>query len=71
MTRGQYISVDNFGNNEARHMRKRLEGFVDNDDKMRLINEQVESRNVDERLPFVISMYALKKEFKGAQTLYS
>lgn len=62
---GVYTLVDNFGNNEARHMRKRLEGFVDNDDKMRLINEQVESRNVDERLPFVISMYAFEEEFKG------
>lgn len=62
---GVYTLVDDFGNNEARQMKNRLEGFIDNDDKKRLINEQIEKRNVDERLPFVLSMYAFDEEFKG------
>ena len=61
-----YTIVHDFGAREARQMLRKLQAIIDDENQKKTLDEYVECTNDSmDRLPFVLSMYAFEKDFKG------
>lgn len=63
--RGVYTIVHDFGVREARQMQIKLRELLGDESAKETFNEHVKENDDSDRLPFVFSMYAFDKEFKG------
>lgn len=60
-----YTIVHDFGAREARQMQSKLRELLEDESAKEAFNERVKENNDSDRLPFIFSMYAFDKEFKG------
>lgn len=60
-----YTVVNEFGNREAKLMQARLRELLDSDEAKETFDRQVQDIEKSDRLPFIYSMYAFDKDFKG------
>ena len=60
-----YTIVRDFGIREARQMQTKLKELLSDEDVKESFDEHVKENEDSDRLPFVLSMYAFDKEFKG------
>lgn len=60
-----YTIVHDFGNRETRQMQTKLQELLDDGDAKETFDEHVKECVGSDRLPFVLSMYAFDKDFKG------
>lgn len=60
-----YTIVRDFGPREARRMQTKLLEVLDDEDAKEIFERQVKEGDESDNLPFVFSMYAFDKDFKG------
>lgn len=60
-----YTIVHDFGMREAKQMQSKLKEILGDGDIKEAFNERVKESGDSDRLPFVLSMYAFDKDFKG------
>lgn len=60
-----YTVVNEFGNRESKLMQARLRELLDGDEAKETFDRQVKDIEKSDRLPFIFSMYAFDKDFKG------
>lgn len=60
-----YTFINEFGASEAKQMKSKLIDFLPNQEAKEEFEKQVLKLNGNDRLPFILAMYAFDKEFKG------
>ena len=63
-----YTIVHDFGAREARQMQSKLRELLEDESAKEAFKERVKENNDSDRLPFIFSMYAFDKEFKGIKS---
>ena len=60
-----YTIVESLDMSEARQMQTKLQEVLDDEDERKAFDKHIKECNVFDMLPFVFSMYAFDKEFRG------